>query len=186
MKTKFLQESIKKHHGLGCCGIDCGLCPRFYTDGNSKCPGCFGSNFSEKHPPCSYANCCFKKNKLEVCGSCKEFPCIKYSDKEKIEKDTFVTHKKFFQNHYFIKENGLNEYIIEQKSRVKLLNVLLDKYNDNKSKNFYCIATTLLRMESINEILKYVKTNKDIQVDELKNKINEYAKEEDVKLILKK
>jgi hypothetical protein len=26
------------HPTIGCCGIDCGLCPRYYTDGPSRCP----------------------------------------------------------------------------------------------------------------------------------------------------
>jgi hypothetical protein len=179
-------ESIKKHYVLGCCGIDCGLCPRFYTEGDSKCPGCFGPDFSKKHPSCSLANCCFKKNKLEVCGLCSNFPCEKYENKEKILKDSFVTHKRIFLNHYFIKEHGLNEYIKEQKTRIKLLNILLDKYNDKRSKNYYCLATALLKIENINEIFNYLKENKEVSIEMLKNKINEYSKNENIELRLKK
>src|SRR5215469_1380412 len=97
---------IKKYYILGCCGIDCGLCPRFYTEGDSKCPGCFGPNFSEKHPPCSFATCCVKNHNLEVCGQCIEYPCKKFKDKN-IEKDSFVTHKKMLENHDYIKRSGI-------------------------------------------------------------------------------
>lgn len=38
----------KKIYTLGCCGLDCGLCPRFYTEGSSRCPGCCGENFEKK------------------------------------------------------------------------------------------------------------------------------------------
>jgi len=183
---KISDEPVKKHYVLGCCGIDCGLCPRFYTDGDSKCPGCFGLDFAKYHPSCALGNCCFKKNKLEVCGLCNNFPCNRYENKEKVLKDSFVTHKKIFQNHYFIKKNGLNEYIKEQKIRIKLLNILLEKYNDKRSKNYYCLATTLLKIENINGVLKYIKENKKLSIEELKNKINEYAKEENVELKLKK
>jgi hypothetical protein len=26
-----MAEKLKKYGTIGCCGIDCGLCPRFYT-----------------------------------------------------------------------------------------------------------------------------------------------------------
>jgi hypothetical protein len=41
---------MKSFSYVGCCGIDCGLCPRFHTNGPSACPGCDGDNFHEKHP----------------------------------------------------------------------------------------------------------------------------------------
>ena len=96
--AKQIQEQImKKHYILGCCGIDCGLCPRFYTDGDSKCPGCYGPDFENKHPPCGIANCCFKKNRLEVCSLCNDYPRKKYENTEKTLKDSFVHIKKYFK-----------------------------------------------------------------------------------------
>lgn len=175
----------KKHYILGCCGIDCGLCPRFYTDGPSKCPGCFGPDFEKIHPSCSLANCCFKKNKLEVCSLCKDYPCNRYENTEKVLKDSFVTHKKIFQNHDFIQKHGLNKFMKIQKIRIELLNILLEKYDDNRSKNFYCLAMALLKIESIKKILKYIKENKNINIETIKAKINEYAKEEKIELKLK-
>jgi len=177
-------ESIKRYYTLGCCGIDCGLCPRFYTEGDSRCSGCGSPNFSEVHPSCPVLNCCFKKNKLEVCSLCNNYPCEKYKDKEKVGKDTFVTHKRIFQNFDFIKNNGINEFIKEQKIRMKLLNLLLRKYNDNKSKGYYCLATAVLSVGNIENILKYIKNDKDINIKTLKEKINEYAKEENIELKL--
>ena len=177
-------QLVKKYYTLGCCGIDCGLCPRFYTKGDSRCPGCNGPNFSDVHPSCSTLNCCFKKNKLEVCSLCNNFPCEKYADNKKIEKDSFVTHKRKFQNFEYIKNNGIDKFIKEQKVRIKLVNLLLENYDDNRSKGYYCLACTLLSIESIEKILKYIKSNKDQNVNALKEKINEYAKEENVVLKL--
>ena len=179
-------ESVKKYNNLGCCGIDCGLCPRFYTDGNSKCPGCFGPDFSKKHPSCSVANCCFREKRIEVCGLCGDFPCGKYGNREKILKDSFVSHKKIFQNHDFIKKNGLAAYIKEQKSRINLLDILLTKYNDNKSKSYYCLAAAILKIDAINKIKEYIKEEKVTDIGILKNKINELAKEENIELKLDK
>jgi len=176
----------KKYPTLGCCGIDCGLCPRFYTDGDSICPGCLGPNFAEQHPPCAIVKCCFIEKKLEACGLCDNFPCDRYQNREKFEKDSFVTHKRIFHNHNFIKTRGLQEFIKEQKIRIKLLKILLEKYNDNRSKNYYCLATTLLKIDSINEILKFIKANKNTDITGIKAKINELAKEENVVLKLLK
>jgi hypothetical protein len=174
----------KKHDTIGCCGIDCGLCPRYYTDGHSKCPGCCGIDFEKKHPPCSLANCCFKKHRLEVCSLCDDFPCSKY-DKQKIEKDSFVSHKKIYDNHNCIKVNGLIKFIETQSVRIELLETLLEEYNDNRSKNYYCIAASLLSMDCINKITEYIKDNrKEINTEMLKEKINEFAKDENVELKL--
>jgi len=41
---------LKKNETIGCCGIDCGLCPRFHTKGDSVCPGCGGENFKKNIP----------------------------------------------------------------------------------------------------------------------------------------
>ena len=185
-KKEKSNELIKKHFVLGCCGIDCGLCPRFYTEGESRCPGCGGPNFNEKHPSCSILNCCFKKKNLESCGLCNEFPCNKYDNYSIKEKDSFVTHRKIYSNHSFIKENGLKIYLKEQKIRIKLLKLLLEKYNDNKSKNYYCLAATLLSIKNIENILMYLKNNRDVDIKTLKEKINECSKEENIELRLNK
>ena len=89
--------SNKEYNTIGCCGIDCGLCPRFYTKGDSVCPGCGGPDFKEKHPSCGYLTCCSIKKGLEVCSECDEYPCSRY-DAEKKGLDSFVTHKKVFPN----------------------------------------------------------------------------------------
>jgi hypothetical protein len=96
----------KKFYTLGCCGLDCGLCPRFYTEGSSKCPGCYGLDFENKHPSCSFITCCVKKNGLEVCGECSDFPCPKF-DKETGENDSFITHRRVILNQNLIKESGI-------------------------------------------------------------------------------
>ena len=193
MKAEKSEEQIKKYPTLGCCGIDCGLCPRYYTEGKSKCPGCFGQGFSEKHPPCSMVSCCAKKHNLEVCGQCDEYPCKKYDNKN-IEKDSFVTHKRMIANHRYIQENGINNYLKEQNARIKILEKLLLEYNDGKSKSFFCIASRLLDIQELNTLIK--KAEKKIMTEgisdtELKSKsaiikgiFTEYANNNNIKLEL--
>ena len=186
---------LKRNYTLGCCGIDCGLCPRYYTEGESRCPGCFGKDFAEKHPPCSLATCCVKKHNLEACGQCKEFPCKKYEN-EKIEKDSFVTHKKMMANQRYVQKNGIEKYIEEQNIRIKILEKMLQEFNDGKSKSYFCIAATLLDIKCLNKSL--IEAEKKMQkekmsADDFKGKtkvlkgiLSEYADKNNVELKLRK
>ena len=122
-----IEQPIKKHLTLGCCGLDCGLCPRYYTVGSSRCPGCCGPNFFNKHPSCTYITCCVKKRKLEVCAQCDEFPCSKFDSwlVGGVEYDSFVTHKKAHLNMIFIRKYGIKKFIEQQSLRIRLLETML-------------------------------------------------------------
>ena len=71
VKPDLRKYPIKKYPTIGVCGLDCGLCPRYYTIGPSRCPGCAGPDFFNKHPSCSFITCCVKKigNKASVPSS---------------------------------------------------------------------------------------------------------------------
>jgi hypothetical protein len=185
----------KKISTLGCCGLDCGLCPRFYTEGSSKCPGCYGVDFENKHPACSFITCCVKKKGLEVCGECDDFPCPKF-DKETGETDSFVTHRRVIRNQNFIKESGIAVFIEQQNSRMSILQTMLEFYDDGSCKSFYCLATTLLSLKNLNgSLLKADKVIKERSVDKedlkgrakiLREILNQCAGEENEELKLRK
>ena len=159
-------ESDKKYKQfptIGCCGIDCGLCPRFYTEGASRCPGCDGKNFETKHPPCGIKSCCADKHGLEVCSQCTEYPCQKYADKEKIERDSFVTHKRIFQNHEYIQTNGIDVFISGQNKRIRILQDMLTNYDDGRCKSFFCLAAALLPVEHLIEAIENASSEIDIK-----------------------
>ena len=139
----------KRYPTIGCCGIDCGLCPRFYTDGDSRCPGCGGEGFERVHPPCSFKTCCADRRRLEVCALCEEYPCAKFEDREKVERDSFVTHKRIFQNHEFIRARGFDSFMEEQAKRVSVLREMLADFDDGRSKGYYCLAAALLSIGSL-------------------------------------
>jgi len=174
------EGNIKLHPAIGCCGIDCGLCPRFYTDGGSRCPGCGGEGFDAVHPPCAVKTCCADKLGLEACGQCAEFPCVKYNDREKIERDSFVTHKRIFRNHAFIQAQGIDRFIAEQSVRVAILWEMLARFNDGRSKGFFCSAAALLSVEHLRAALSEADTKS------LKAALRKYAEIEGVELALKK
>ena len=185
---------IKKFPTIACCGIDCGLCPTYYTKGPSKCPGCGGPNFSNKHPSCSILTCCIKKNGFETCADCNDYPCEKLKSWDKA--DSFVSHKVSLQNLYEIKQNGINAFIEQQILRMKVLEILLASFNEGRLKSFFCLATTLLPIDDLNNAVKKVKKlidEKGISSEDIRSKakiiremFNNYAKNKNIEIKLRK
>lgn len=145
----------KKYPTLGCCGLDCGLCPRYYTVGPSRCPGCCGKDFFKVNPGCGFTTCCVKKKNLVVCAECNDFPCKRFDDwfGDKTY-DSWLSHRKAEPNLKFIKEKGLEEFIKQQQKRIKLLHKMLKNYNEGRSKSFYCLSVTLLSIEGIEKSIQ--------------------------------
>jgi hypothetical protein len=148
----------RKYPLFSACGLNCGLCPRFYTDGSSRCPGCGGEGFTEKRCSCSILNCNQRKG-LEFCYLCNEFPCKKYG---KWELDSFITHRNCMKDFEKVKNNGIKAYQKELDEKIKILNNLLDNYNDGKRKNFFCLSVNLLELEDVKTVIKQLQ-------DEVKN-----------------
>ncbi len=192
------EQPVKIYPTLGCCGLDCGLCPRYYTVGSSRCPGCCGPDFFNKHPSCSYITCCVKKKNLEVCAQCEEFPCSKFESLRTNggENTSFATYRKVYPNMTFIKEYGLKKFIEQQNKRMKLLQTMLKSFNEGRSKSFYCLAAALLSIEALeNSLKKTVRSLRDrkIRSDDIKTRaqtlrgfFEEYVASEGVQLKLKK
>ena len=182
----------KKYPSIACCGIDCGLCPTYYTKGPSKCPGCGGPSFSIKHPSCSILSCCVKKNGYETCAECKDYPCEKLKNWDK--GDSFVTHKKSLQNLYEIQQIGIENYIDQQTSRIEILEFVLNSSNEGRSKSFFCLATALLSIDDLNDGIDDVKRlikDKNISSEDIKTKakitkdiLKSYAKNKNIELRL--
>jgi hypothetical protein len=150
-----MKETLKKYNTIGCCGIDCGLCPRFHTKGDSVCPGCGGLHFKKKHPSCGFLTCCVIKNGMEVCSDCKEYPCSRF-DPERRGYDSFVTHKKVFANLDYIKGNRIDRFIDQQKIRMVILIDLLAHYDDGRSKSLFCVSCALLPLDKLQETHRFI------------------------------
>jgi hypothetical protein len=145
---------LKKYETIGCCGIDCGLCPRFYTKGDSVCPGCGEASFAEKHPSCGFLTCCVTKKQLETCADCTDYPCRRF-DSEKEGHDSFVTHKKIFSNLDLIKTKGIERFIATQGVRIEILTYLLSNFDDGRTKSFYCVCCALLPVDQLYQVQHY-------------------------------
>ncbi|HEC81320.1 MAG TPA: DUF3795 domain-containing protein [Thermoplasmatales archaeon] len=140
-----VNQPVKTFPTIGCCGLDCGLCPRYYIVGVSKCPGCCGPDFFNKHPSCSFITCCVKKKGFEVCSECDEYPCLKFEGFDAC--DSFITHRKAVSNLNFIKKHGLIKFIEQQKKRIRLLEKMLKSFDDKRSKSFYCLSAAYFQQQ---------------------------------------
>ena len=138
----------KEHCQIGCCGIACGLCPRHYTEGSSRCGGCGSKEHS--NPYCAILRCCNKHDK-EICSLCGSYPCDKYGDMEKLLRDSFVSHKKIYINHETVLTNGFEALQKDVEERMYILHSMLDGYNDGKNKSFFCLAASLLPISALRD-----------------------------------
>ena len=185
---------VKKYPTIACCGLDCGLCPVYYTKGPSRCPGCCGPDFFNKHPSCSIITCCVKEHNFETCAECSEFPCSKINIWDKY--DSFISHRSSLSNLRLIKGSGIEQFRTQQKRRIEILEVMLENFNEGRSKSFYCIATALLPIEDLEQALKKSKEqiiNKGIDLEDLKVKskilkvfLGQYADKREVELKLRR
>jgi hypothetical protein len=193
-------EQTKIYPTIGVCGLDCGLCPRYYTVGPSRCPGCCGPDFFNKRPSCSFITCCVKKKGLETCAECSDFPCSKFKSDEEYQQlklsSSYPPDRKIMSNLNFIKENGVKKFIEQQQRRIRLLEIMIENFNDGRSRSFFCKAAALLDLtslkSSLNKATRKIKTDKIKQNDvKIKAKIlkailSETASKEGVELVTKK
>ena len=137
----------------GCCGLYCGLCPRFQSTALGRCLGCkvLCLTFS-----CKIYNCCVKQRGLATCAECDDFPCEK-NNPEAHQYEYFVTNRVCISNLYRIKEVGLEAWLEEQRERRLMLENLLARYNEGRSMSFYCLAMALMPLELIDKAVGELK-----------------------------
>ncbi len=134
---------------IGCCGLYCGLCNKFQSTAPSRCIGC---KLGEQHSWCSIWNCCVKKHRFETCTECEEvFRC-----------EIFLRRKiaewiPAGDNLRQIKEVGLENWLNEQRERQKLVEKLLQNYNEGRSMSFYCKVCARMSIDLINKAIEEAK-----------------------------
>ena len=154
-----MTEYSRKEPYFSLCGLNCCLCPRFHTDGSSKCPGCGGPDFVKKHPTCSVVTCNKKHDSVEYCFECSEYPCQKYKEPSKV--DSFISYKEVLNN-FDAAQKDLSNYLKDLNKRYVYLSDLIKNYNDGKMKELYCIALNNLPLDEIEQIMKQIKANNEI------------------------
>jgi hypothetical protein len=147
---------LKKYPIVGACGLNCGLCPRYHTEGASRCPGCCGPDFEQKHPSCGFITCCVKQRGLETCALCPD-----WADCERITRvldaakfqDSFISYRPLAGNLTFIRENGIEELVRWEMAKQELLKHLINNYDEGRSKGFYCTSCQLMPLDRLKETL---------------------------------
>jgi len=177
-------EEYKRTNPLfSLCGLNCGLCPRFNTEGESKCPGCGGKDFNKKHPSCKVINCSKQHNNVDYCFNCNSFKCNKYLSNTK---DSFITYKNVNNDLTYCIDNGIDKYMEILNKKIDILKFLLKKYNNGRLKNFYCISVNLLSIEDLNDIMETINKNDIKEIDVVVKLIEDKAKEKNIELKLRK
>lgn len=148
---------LKNYPVVGACGLNCGLCPRYHTEGTSRCPGCCGPDFWQKHPGCAFITCCVKRRNLETCAQ-----CIDWTGCEKVarllewskHRDSVISYKPVADNFAFIRKVGIEEFVRLEMEKQAFLRHLIDSYDDGRSKSFYCTACQLVPLDKLREALE--------------------------------
>ena len=172
---------MKKHYLIGCCGISCGLCPRFQSKAKSRCLGCGPDGHCSY---CSIFRCCVMKQNYETCADCNDFPCERFD--AWFNGDSFVTHQKCLANVTKIKEVGINEFLKEEVERQELLELMLEKYNSGRSMSLYCLAASLMSVKSLKEALEQIEDITENKSKSFKILIQKLAEKENINLKLRK
>lgn len=186
-----MREYQREYPFFALCGLNCGLCPRYQTDGVSKCPGCGGPDFHLKHPSCAVITCNKKHDNVEYCFQCSAYPCERYSKPNKV--DSFISYQNVLTDFEKAKKKGIERYQKEINKKVKILEFLIKNYNDGKRKGFYCLAVNLISLLDLENIMK--KINNEMNkpgMDKIKNiksvieLIESVAKKNKIELKLRK
>jgi hypothetical protein len=143
----------------GICGLSCRLCPRYHTNGTSRCGGC--KTESRMGAGCPFITCALKKG-IEFCWDCPENAgCEKWAKHREAGKkaDSFKCYRKLEDDIAFVRKNGVDAFEKMQKMRESLLTAMLQEFNEGRSKNYYCIAATVLETGELEEALAEARKN---------------------------
>lgn len=162
-----MNDNRRKEVIVSACGLNCGLCSRFYTNGASRCSGCDGDELGYCCLRCGVLKCCKNKN-IDYCYLCQDYPCSKYKN---ALKDSFITHQNIFTNFKEIKQIGLDFYLNNLRQKMDILEKLLANYDDGRRKSFYCLAINLLDLNSIKDIMRNIENDIDLQNIDLKEQV---------------
>jgi hypothetical protein len=138
----------------------------YHMHEESKCAGC--KSPARMAVGCPFITCAVKKRSVEFCWQCSESDsCEKWKKHREAsrEHDSFKCYQKLEDDISFIFEHGIEEYERQQKIRDQYLTEMLNEYNDGRSKSYYCIAATVLRIDELKVVMDTAKKKtKDMQL----------------------
>ncbi|MCR5403091.1 MAG: hypothetical protein K6E91_04630 [Butyrivibrio sp.] len=95
--------------------------------------------------------CSVKHGNIQYCFECPEYPCKHYDGFDSY--DTLVLHRNQRRDMQKAKEIGMDAYHAEQREKKKILEQLLESYDDGSKIEFFCLAVNRLDLEILREIL---------------------------------
>jgi hypothetical protein len=146
-----MEGLVRKDSGFSLCGLNCCLCPRFNAEGKSRCPGCGGPGFAEKHPTCAVATCNRKHDNAEYCFQCSAYPCARYEKESQC--DSFISYRSVKENFGAAKAD-LDGYRRSLERRSTILRALLASCNDGRSKGLYCLVANDMPLAELERLLE--------------------------------
>lgn len=153
-----MQDCVRSYPQFSLCGLNCGLCPRYHTEGDSRCPGCGGPGFRLKHPACAVISCNKKHDDVEFCFQCSAYPCGKYAKPEAA--DSFISYRNIARD-FQDAQKDLDSYKKNLERKTVILRYLLDTHDNGRRKNYYCQAVNLLDLEFLEDLVGIIQ--KDIE-----------------------
>ena len=142
-----MKEYSRNTPQFSLCGLNCCLCPRFRTTGSSRCPGCGGTAFYEKHPACGVISCSLRHDGVAYCFECSAYPCGRYTGLN--DKDSFITYKHVPMDMDTAKDVGLETYLDQLSKKSHVLDILLDEWDSGRLKSYFCLAVNLLPLADL-------------------------------------
>jgi hypothetical protein len=145
---------IYKFPEIGVCGLSCMLCPRYQSEGKSRCFGC--KTESRMGAGCPFITCAVRKKGIEFCWDCEDSAtCDKWKKHRESgsRRDSFKCYQKLEEDMSFIQKNGVDAFEKVQKQREELLKEMLRDFNEGRSKSYYCIAATALEVDELKRAL---------------------------------
>ena len=119
---------------------------------------------------CPFITCAVKKKGIEFCWQCGENEtCERWRKHREFSKqhDTFTCYQKLEDNISFVRNCGVDEFDKLQRTREELLKEMLQDFNEGRSKNYYCIASTVLKVEELIKVLSEAKEkSKELEIRE--------------------
>lgn len=105
---------------------------------------------------------------VQYCFQCNEYPCEKYDHIDDF--DSFITHRNQKDDLEKAQQIEMESYNAEQMEKVKILNILLSRYNDGRKKALFCVAVNLLDVRELQTILREIERKSDMETLTLKER----------------
>lgn len=148
-----------KYPEIGICGLSCQLCPKYQPTTKNPCLGC--KSAQGRATVCPFVACALKKHEVEFCWACPDaLTCKPWKAHREFSllHDTFRCCQTLDKDIIFEKKNGLQQFLFAQTLRAKLLEKMLQTFDEGNSTAYYCTVATVFLPYEIRAALEQAET----------------------------